>query len=66
MKKFFEKNEILFSIFLIILYVIPTSIFKSKFESTDYILAIWLLILSLFIILFITKNDLGKYYGLNL
>lgn len=66
MKKFFEKNEILFSIFLIVLYVIPTSIFKSKFESTDFILTIWLLILSLFIILFIIKNKLGEYYGLNL
>lgn len=66
MKKFFEKNEILFSIFLIVLYAIPTSIFKSKFESTDFILTIWLLILSLFIILFIIKNKLVEYYGLNL
>ena len=64
MNKFYNKNETLFTILLIIIYLISNSLCINNYGLTSYQIVICNLILSLIIILFIIKNKLSKYYGL--
>lgn len=64
MKNFFEKHELLFSITLIVIYIISNSYCMQNFGLTDFRHTLWNFILSLIIIIFILKNNLGSYYGL--
>lgn len=64
MKKFFEKNELFISIFLIVLYLVLNSICLSSFGEFDFRTMLANIILSLIIILFILLNKLGDYFNL--
>jgi len=64
MKKYFEKYETLISILLIIIYIISNSYCMQNYGITDYRSSLCNFILALIIIIFILKNNLGKYYGL--
>lgn len=64
MMKIFKKNELLISIFLIIIYIFSNSYFNQKYELTEHnIIFLNIIILSV-IITFIKKNKLEEYYGL--
>jgi len=65
MKKFYEKHELLFSILFIIIYLVVNSICINSFGMTDMKTAIINIVLSILILIFIFKNRLGNYYGLN-
>lgn len=65
MKKYFHKYETLITISLIIIYLISNSICINNFGITSYKTTIVNLILSILIIIFIIKNNLTSYYGLN-
>ena len=65
MKKFYEKHELLFSILLIIIYLVVNSICINNFGMTDIRTSIINIILSILILILIFKNKLGNYYGLN-
>ena len=62
-EKFFEKHETLIAIGLIVIYVLSNSFCMQNFGSTDFRSTIVNAVFS-FIIGFIAKNKLGKYYGL--
>ncbi len=64
MKKYFEKHETLISILLIIIYIISNSFCMQNFGENDYRTTIVNFILTLAIVIFIIKNNLGEYYGL--
>jgi len=64
MKKFYKKHELLFCMLLIIIYIIVNSICINVFGMTDYRTAITNILLSILIIIFISKNKLVNYYGL--
>ena len=64
MKKVFERHETLFCILLIVVYVVVNSFCMQNFGETDYRSVIVNSILSIVVILFISKNKLGEYYGL--
>jgi membrane protease YdiL (CAAX protease family) len=65
MKKSSEKNELIITIFLIILYLLSNSISINIFGNNHFITAICNVLLSLFIISYIVKNKLMRYYRLN-
>ena len=65
MKNYFEKHETFISIFLIVIYVLLNSYCMQNYGLTDYRSTILNFIFSLIIILFIAKNKLWEYYGLN-
>ena len=64
MKQIFEKNETLFCILLILLYVIINSYCMQNFGLTDYRSAIINTIFSIFLILLMIILKRTKYYGL--
>ena len=64
MKKYFEKHESLFSILLIVLYVVVNSYCMKNFEYTSYISTIINTILTMFIIILIIILKRVKYYGI--
>ena len=64
MKKFFEKNELFISVFLIVLYLVLNSICLSSFGEFDFRTMLANVVLSLIIILFILFNKLGDYFNL--
>lgn len=64
MKKWFEKNETLFAIATIVIYVISNSYFKSNFGFTDYRSLIGNAVLTMVFLAFIFATKLGEYYGL--
>lgn len=65
MKKSLEKYELFIFIFLIILYLVSNSICLNNFGEYSIYTFICNLFLSLGIIIFIIKNKLIKYYGLD-
>ena len=64
MKQIFEKNETLFCILLILLYVIINSYCMQNFGLTDYRSAIINTIFSIFLIVLMIILKRTKYYGL--
>ena len=67
MKKFYEKNELMFSIFWIIVYVVGASAFDelSKLVNLEKSLTFaFLFVLSLIFVIWILKNNLAEKYGL--
>lgn len=64
MQKTFEKYEMIITILLIIIYVVSNSLCMQNFGVGDYRTAIVNFALSLAIIVFILKHNLGEYYGL--
>lgn len=65
MSKIFEKYETLFSILLIILYIVINSFCINNFGISDYRSSIINTIFSFILIFIIIKLDRVKYYGLN-
>ena len=65
MKKFYEKYELLFSILLIIIYLVVNSICVNTFGMTDIRTSIINILLSIIILIFIFMNRLSNYYGLS-
>ena len=67
MKKLFEKNEIVFAVILIVVYVVGSSLLGKVSAavgvrySAETILAA---AMTVFLLVFIRKNGLMKYYGL--
>ena len=64
MKKIFEKNETLFSILLIVLYLVVNSICLNNFGMVDYRTALINSIFSIGLITLIIYLKRVKYYGL--
>ena len=64
MNKFYNNHETLFTILLILIYLISNSLCINNYGLTSYQIILCNLILSSLIILFIIKNKLSKYYGL--
>ena len=64
MKKIFEKNETLFSILLIVLYLVVNSICLNNFGMTDYRTALTNSIFSIGLIILIIYLKRVKYYGI--
>lgn len=67
MKKIYEKNELLFAILMIVVYVVGSSVADGISESiglSSSISLIWTVLLSLFFYSFVQKNSLLNYYGL--
>ena len=64
MKQIFEKNDTLFCILLILLYVIINSYCMQNFGLTDYRSTIINTIFSIFLIVLMIILKRTKYYGL--
>ena len=64
MKKIFEKNETLFSILLIVLYLVVNSICLNNFGMVDYRTALTNSIFSIGLIILIISLKRVKYYGI--
>lgn len=67
MKKLHEKNELTFAIVSIVIYVIGSSIadsISSEIGIQKIVTLPWNLLLTIAIVLFVTKNGLVEYYGL--
>lgn len=65
MKKAFEKNELLFCILLIIIYILINSLCINVFGTTSYKTALINTTFSVSLYILIKKLDRTKYYGLN-
>ena len=67
MKRFYEKNELMFSIFWIVVYVVGASVFDelSLLVGLEKSLTFaFLLVLTAFLLIWIFKNNLNVEYGL--
>ncbi len=64
MEKSFEKHETLFSILLIVLYVVANSYCMKNFGYTSYISAIINTLLFILVIIFMVILKRVKYYGI--
>lgn len=64
MNKFYNNHETLFTILLILIYLISNSLCINNYGLTSYQIVLCNLILSSLIILFTIKNKLSKHYGL--
>ena len=64
MKKYFQKHEMLISLFIIIIYILTNSYALNNFGITSYKTTIINLILTSSIIIFIINNKLLDYYRL--
>ncbi|MBQ3511476.1 MAG: hypothetical protein IJA30_04190 [Bacilli bacterium] len=64
MRKLFDKNETLISIFLIVIYLISNSFCLSNFGIYNYKTFLVNFILTVLIILFIVICKLGDYFSL--
>ena len=64
MKKILEKNELLFSIISIIIYVVLNSYCVQNFGTTNYKTAIINTIISIVLLTIIYKTNKQDYYGL--
>ena len=63
MKKFYEKSEILFAIFWIVLYTVSMGNLRNLGDDSPYMM-IGLLAISLLMFLFVRNNGLMEKYGL--
>ena len=64
MKKIFEKHETLFSILLIVVYILVNSYFMQNFGIEDYRSTIINTIFSIVLIIFMIILKRISYYGL--
>lgn len=64
MKKFYEKSEILFAVFWIVLYTVSMGNLRNLGDDSPYMMA-GLLVISLLMFLFVWKNGLTEKYGLS-
>ncbi len=64
MRKFFEKNETLISLGLIIIYLLTNSYCMNNFGLEDYRTLIVNVILTVLIVMFVLLNKLGEYLSL--
>lgn len=64
MKKFYEKNETLISLGLIVIYLITNSYCMNNFGLEDARTLIANIILTVLIVMFVLLNKLGEYLGL--
>lgn len=64
MKKILEKNELIFSIILIIIYVVLNSYCVQNFGTTNYKTTIINTIISIVLLTIIYKTNKQDYYGL--
>ena len=64
MKSFFEKNETIIAILLIIVYIISNSFCMQNFGMTNYKTTIVNFVLTIIIMAFIIKNNLIEYFRL--
>ena len=64
MKKVFEKHESLFSILLIVVYIVVNSYCMQNFGTTDYRSAIINTVFSVVLVVFIIALKRVSYYGL--
>lgn len=67
MKKLHEKNELLFAILSILIYVIGSSIadnISGEIGIQKIVTLPWNLLLTIAMVVFVTKNGLAEYYGL--
>lgn len=65
MYKLYQKNELNFAIFWIIIYCLLAVPILGKFGETSIVLFLFLVCFALAISIFISKNDLSKKYGLD-
>ena len=65
MKKIIEKHEMLFSISMIIIYILTNSYCMQNFTLTSYKTFLVNIVLTLIIIIIILTSKLTKYYCLN-
>ena len=64
MKKLYEKNEILFAIFWIVLYTVSMGILRNLGDDSPFMMA-GLIVISVLMFLFVWKNRLMEKYGLS-
>ena len=64
MKKVFEKHESLFSILLIVVYIVVNSYCMQNFGTTDYRSAIINTVFSVVLVVFMIALKRVSYYGL--
>ncbi|MBR2805660.1 MAG: CPBP family intramembrane metalloprotease [Oscillospiraceae bacterium] len=64
MKKFYDKNEILFAIFWIVVYTVSMGNLRNLGDDSPYMM-LGLVIVSLLMYLFVRKNGLMDKYGLS-
>ena len=64
MKKLYEKNEILFAIFWIVLYTVSMGILRNLGDDSPFMMA-GLIVISVLMFLFVWKNGLMEKYGLS-
>lgn len=64
MKELFKKKETLFTILLIVIYVVLNSYCINSFGTTSYITTIINILISVLLIVLIKALDRTKYYGL--
>ena len=64
MKKLYEKNEILFAIFWIVLYTVSMGSLRNLGDDSPYMM-IGLIVISALMLLFVWKNGLLEKYGLS-
>ena len=63
MKKLYEKSEITFAIFWIVLYTVSMGILRNLGDDSPYMM-IGLIVISVLMFLFVRTNDRMAYYGL--
>ncbi len=63
MKKLYEKSEILFAIFWIVLYTVSMGNLRNLGDDSPYMM-IGLIVISVLMLLFVWKNGLREKYGL--
>ena len=63
MRKFYEKNEILFAVFWIVLYIVPIGTLRNLGDDSP-LMMLGLLVISALMFLFVWKNGLTEKYGL--
>ena len=64
MKKLYEKNEVLFAVFWIVVYTVAMGNLRNLGDDSPYMMA-GLIVISVLMFLFIRKNGLMEKYGLS-
>lgn len=64
MKKMYEKSEIMFAVFWIVIYTVSMSFLRNLGDDSPYMM-IGLIVISALMLLFVLKNGLAEKYGLS-
>lgn len=64
MKKMYEKSEIMFAVFWIVVYTVSMSFLRNLGDDSPYMM-IGLIVISALMLLFVMKNGLAEKYGLS-